>query len=176
MSRHVVLLRGVNVGGNSRVPMADLRGWLADAGSRDVETYVQSGNVLLAGPGTADDAAALCSRVLEDRLRLRIAALGRSRDQLAEVVALDPLAGVVTEPRTYLVTFLAEKPAAGLADRLVAAAAPEERVHIAGREIYTWHPFGAGRSKLWAFLAGKGVGTVATARNWRTVNALLERA
>jgi uncharacterized protein (DUF1697 family) len=55
-------------------------------------------------------------------------------------------------------------------------AAPDERVLADGRELYAWHPDGVARSKLWAKLAGTGLGVKATARNWTTVTALLEMA
>jgi uncharacterized protein (DUF1697 family) len=51
-----------------------------------------------------------------------------------------------------------------------------EQVVAIGREIYAWHPKTVARSKLWAKLAGKGLGVTATARNWATVEALLELA
>jgi uncharacterized protein (DUF1697 family) len=60
--------------------------------------------------------------------------------------------------------------------KLEEAAAPTERVVAEGREIYAWHPEGVARSKLWAMLAGKGLGVTATARNWTTVTKLLELA
>ena len=60
--------------------------------------------------------------------------------------------------------------------KLEDAAAPEERFVHAGSEIYAWHPEGVARSKLWALLAGRGLGVTATARNWTTVTKLLELA
>jgi len=56
------------------------------------------------------------------------------------------------------------------------AAAPDEHVVVAGREVYAWHPAGVARSKLWSKLAGQGLGVTATSRNWTTVEALLELA
>jgi len=53
MGRYVALLRGINVGGQHIVPMADLRACLTDAGYGDVQTYIQSGNVLLTVPRAA---------------------------------------------------------------------------------------------------------------------------
>jgi uncharacterized protein (DUF1697 family) len=60
--------------------------------------------------------------------------------------------------------------------KLEEIAAPSERVVLAGREIYAWHPDGIGRSRLWTLLAGRGLGVTATARNWTTVTKLLELA
>ena len=60
--------------------------------------------------------------------------------------------------------------------KLEALAVGDERFTAIGREFYTWHPDGVARSKLWAALAGKGLGVTATARNWTTVTTLLEMA
>jgi uncharacterized protein (DUF1697 family) len=74
------------------------------------------------------------------------------------------------------VSFLDRKPAAAVLRKLEAAAAPSEQFAAFGREIYAWHPAGVARSKLWALLAGRGLGVTATARNWTTVTKLLELA
>src|ERR1041385_5987366 len=83
---------------------------------------------------------------------------------------------VAKDPKRYQVSFLEKKPSAELVRKLEEAAAPTERVVADGREIYAWHPEGVARSKLWAMLAGKGLGVTATARNWTTVTKLLELA
>ncbi len=60
--------------------------------------------------------------------------------------------------------------------RLQELAHESERIAVHGREVYAWHPDGVARSKLWNALAGKDLGVTATARNWTTVNRLLEMA
>jgi uncharacterized protein (DUF1697 family) len=60
--------------------------------------------------------------------------------------------------------------------RLEKAAVDDERVVAHGHELYTWHPAGVARSKMWTAIAGTGLGVTATARNWRTVTTLLEMA
>ena len=100
----------------------------------------------------------------------------RTHDQLAQVVALDPLGDVADEPKRYQVTFLSAPVADEVLERLTAAAGAQERVVAHGHELYTWHPEGVARSKLWAAIAGKGLGVTGTARNWRTVTTLLEMA
>jgi uncharacterized protein (DUF1697 family) len=60
--------------------------------------------------------------------------------------------------------------------RLAELAAAPERLVAVGRELYSWHPEGVGRSKLWGRIAGAGLGVTATARNWTTVTTLLGMA
>jgi uncharacterized protein (DUF1697 family) len=176
MGRHIVLLRGINLGPRNRIAMPQLRALLGDAGFEDVATYVQSGNVVVSSPASADEVARECERLIAEQLGLEIAVVTRTRDDLARVVAHNPLGDVAVNPKRYQVTFLAAELAADAADRLAAAAVEPERLVVSGREVYAWHPEGVARSKLWAALAGRGLGVTATARNWTTVSSLLALA
>ena len=115
-------------------------------------------------------------RVIKERFGLEIAVVVRTRTELAKVVERDPLGKVATNPKRYQVSFLVEKPAREVVRKLESVAAASEQLAVSGREIYAWHPAGVARSKLWAALAGKGLGVTATARNWTTVTKLLELA
>ena len=176
MARHVVLLRGINIGSRNRVSMPKLREVLEGAGFGDVKTYLQSGNVVLSTPKKADAVRRECERLIERELGLDIDVVVRSRAELAKVVERDPLGKVAKNPKRYQVSFLAGRPPAGLKGKLEAAAVESERFVIHGREVYAWHPDGVARSKLWALLAGKQLGVTATSRNWTTVTKLLELA
>lgn len=176
MARHIVLLRGVNVGGNNRVPMGELREALAEAGFDDVRTLLASGNVVLSSDKGADAVARACEATIADRFGLKIAVLTRSRAQVAAVVRRDPLGDVASDPRRYVVTFLAAKLGAGRAERLASLTTESERLVVSAREVYSWHPEGAGRSKLAAALGAPALGVIATARNWATVGKLLALA
>jgi uncharacterized protein (DUF1697 family) len=153
-----------------------LRSALEGAGFEDVATYVQSGNVVLSSSDSAEKVARAVERLIRKEFGLEIRVVARTRAQLAAVVKRDPLRKVAKNPKRYQVSFLEEKPSAALVRKLEEVAAPAERVVAHGREIYAWHPEGVARSKLWAALAGKGLGVTATARNWTTVTKLLELA
>jgi uncharacterized protein (DUF1697 family) len=176
MSRHIVLLRGINLGAAHRVPMKELRERLEAAGYREVSTLLQSGNVVLAA---ADEPATL-ERELAAQLGgwfgFEIPVVARSRDEMAAVVARDPFAGRPLDPKLYQVSFLSAEPdPARLRALEDAVEAPEELVP-GGREIYTWHPNGIARSALAKQISAKKLGVEVTARNWRTVTALLDLA
>lgn len=174
--RQIVLLRGINLGPRNRIAMPELRKLLEAAGFDDVRTYVQSGNIVLSTRRKPDGTATACEKVIASELGLDIPAVVRTRDELAEVVRRNPLADVADNPKRYQVSFLDAKPDPQVIEKLTAAAAGGERVEAIGREIYAWHPDGIARSKMWAALAGKGLGMRATARNWTTVTTLLEMA
>jgi uncharacterized protein (DUF1697 family) len=156
--------------------MPKLREALEGAGFEDVRTYLQSGNVVLSSRAPAAKVASTCERVIEAELGVKISVVVRTRTDLARIVERNPLAKLATNPKRYQVSFLEKKPTAALVRKLEEVAAPTEYVVAAGREIYAWHPEGVARSKLWAALAGKGLGVTATARNWTTVTKLLELA
>ena len=174
MARHVVLLRGINLPRHKRISMPELRAVLEEAGFGDVQTYVQSGNVVLSSRAAPRTVARNVERAIEDRFGLDVDVVVRTRDELADVVARDPFGKKASDPKRFQVTFLAGEPDAGVLAKLEAAAAGGEAA--SGREIYTWHPNGVGRSKLAALLAGPRLGVTATARNWTTVTTLLALA
>jgi uncharacterized protein (DUF1697 family) len=176
MARLIVLLRGINIGPRNRISMPELREALEDAGYEDIQTYVQSGNVALTSTAAAKKVAQDCERLIADRFKLEIAVVTRTRAELAKVVERNPLARVAKDPKRYQVSFLDAKPTAKIVRELEEVATADEKVVSIGREIYAWHPAGVARSKLWAKLAGKGLGMTATARNWTTVMKLLELA
>ena len=176
MTRQVGLLRGINVGARNRVAMAQLRELMEALGYTGVETLLQSGNVVFGSKEPAATSERRIAKRLHDETGLDIKVLVRTRAELAAVVKRNPLGKVATEPKRYQVSFLEKKLPAKTLKELEAVAAPSERVAAHGRELYAWHPAGVARSKLWAKLAGKGLGVTATARNWTTVEALLELA
>jgi uncharacterized protein (DUF1697 family) len=174
--RQIVLLRGINLGARNRIAMPELRRVLSDAGYDHVRTYVQSGNVVLSSDEAPDELARECERVIEEAFGLDIDVVVRTRNELAKVVRRNPLGDVATNPKRYQVSFLSEKLDRAKLQELEALAVDSERFVAIGRELYAWHPEGVARSKLWARLAGKGLGVTATARNWTTVTSLLALA
>jgi uncharacterized protein (DUF1697 family) len=175
MPAYVALLRGINVGGNRMIKMADLRDVFAAAGAQDVATYIQSGNVVFTHPARSE-------RTLAAELEKRIAAAAgfpvpvvlRTAGQLARVIEDSPFRGADADH--LHVAFLAA-PAAN-APAFDARAFAPERYAAVGRELYLYLPEGMGRSKLAAAVLArpKAIGAAATARNWRTVLQLNELA
>lgn len=173
MERYALLLRGINVGRGNSLPMADLRAMLEALGATEVATYIQSGNAVLTATRGPDELAAAVEAALERRMGRPIATTLRTRAQLAEIVAGNPFADVATTLKFLCVTFLSEPPGAAALARLEDAEFGDERWELAGREIYSWHPRGQGRSPLAEAIAKLPVAGTATTRNWNTVLKLL---
>jgi uncharacterized protein (DUF1697 family) len=175
-ARRIVLLRGINLGPRNRLAMPRLREQLEAAGFEGVSTYLQSGNVVLSSDAAPARLARSVARLLAERFELDVAVIVRTRDELAQVVERNPLRDVAVDPKRYQVSFLEREPDAEVVRALEQQATAGERVAALGRELYAWHPAGIARSKLWAKLAGPGLGVPATARNWSTVTSLLALA
>jgi uncharacterized protein (DUF1697 family) len=156
--------------------MPALRDALAGADFDNPRTYLQSGNVVLSSGLSAAKLADECSRLIKKEFGLDIDVVVRTRNQLAKVVKLDPLGDVAVNPKRYQVSFLDGKLSRETVQKLEGVALESEHFVVSGREVYAWHPAGVARSKLWALLAGRGLGVTATARNWTTVTKLLELA
>ncbi|MEU5837630.1 DUF1697 domain-containing protein [Streptomyces diacarni] len=172
MTRYAALLRGVNVGGHNKVPMAELRTVMAELGWGDVRTYLQSGNAVF----TADeeDPRPVLERAVAERFGVEVPALVRTGEELRAVAAACPLPVAELDPAKLLVLFIEEEPAADHFAALDADAfAPEEYRHV-GRAVYCHFPHGMGRSKLVPALEGVRPRLTMTGRNWRTVQRLIE--
>ena len=172
MARQIVLLRGINLGSTRRVSMPKLRDVLEDAGFGDVQTYVQSGNVVLTTNKPPKQTARAVEKLIQQHFRIDVPVVARTKGEVAAVVKANPLEGAAKDPKRYQVTFFEEAPDSKLIRKLDELATPDERLAHSGREIYAWHPAGVARSKLWNEIArAKG-----TSRNWTTVTKLLELA
>jgi uncharacterized protein (DUF1697 family) len=187
MASHVALLRGINVGGRNKVPMADLREVVTSLGHTGVTTYIQSGNVLFsaADTDTAKVAAALESAIGE-RFGIWASVVVLSRDQLAEVLAGNPYPDE-PNPKLVHVVFLNAEPPEDLLARIAAAESAaaakgsRDTVRVVGRALFVHTPDGYGNSDLAqavfriisAPAKQKKQDLAATARNWATSTKLL---
>lgn len=169
---HIVLLRGINVGGKARIAMPALRELAQQIGFTDVATYVQSGNLVLDSPLEPAAVADAIGFALQQATGLDIGIVTRTAAEWRKVIAANPFPEAAADGKTLHVTFLSEP--AGAVD-VDSAAFATEAFQVVGREVYMFLPGGIGRSKLAAALeraASRDV--VATTRNWNTVLALGE--
>ncbi len=177
LTRQVALLRGINVGGHKRVPMPDLRALAEELGHEEVATHVQSGNLVSTVPDRPEaEAVRELEEAIAERFGFAVPVVLRTRDELAAVVAANPLADVATEPKRHHVLFLADAVDPGRLEALAAADHAPDVVVAEGRELHLWTPDGIRDSKLARKLTDARLGTTVTARNWRTVEALLALA
>lgn len=168
MSAKVALLRGVNVSGANRLPMAEFRSTLSGLGLARVQTYIQSGNAVFDSDFAATDLETMIRTAIADRFGFAPDTFVLSGDQMAQALTDHPFAGV--EGNRVHVCFLRETPAPD-AEALRALALPGESWHIGPCRFTLATPGGFGTSKLAARLP-QLLPAPMTARNLRTVAAL----
>jgi uncharacterized protein (DUF1697 family) len=172
---HVALLRGINMGGRKRLPMKDLAHLFADAGAREVRTYIQSGNVVFrAAPGAAGALAAAVEKGMADRFGFTAPVVLRTAEELAAVVADNPFPAAGADPKALHVLFLAHPPDPERAAGLDPDRSPPDAFALGAREVYLYLPNGVARTRLSNDWFDRRLGTRSTGRNWRTVLTLLE--
>ena len=175
MTRYAALLRGINVGGNNKVAMADLRALLDGLGYTDVRTHLNSGNAIFTSSDAKPDAlAAAIEKAIASELGLTIKVVVRSGPELRRVIDHNPLADVATDPSKHLVTFLSAPLDAAKLATVDPADFEPDLFRVVDREIYMWFPDGMGDAKLGRLAWDKRFGVVATGRNWNTVLKLAE--
>jgi uncharacterized protein (DUF1697 family) len=169
------LLRGINVGGKNKLPMAALVEMFTEAGCTGVRTYIQSGNVVFAAaPAATMRLAETLSERIAKRFTLRVPVVLRTAGELSAVASGNPFLKSGTDPATLHVAFLADKPDRKHIAALDPNRSPGDAFEVRGREVYLHLPNGAARSKLTNAYFDSKLATISTARNWRTVMKLVE--
>ncbi len=174
MTTFVALLRSVNVGGRNKVPMADLRALAQSLGFGEVATYVQSGNLVLAGSGSAAGVGATLEEAVAGQLGVSVRVLVRTKAQLAQVVDRFPFPEPDATPTLHHVAFFDAVPDPAAVHALVGEAERRgsDRIEVAGSEAFLYCPEGYADSTLTNAVLERRLGVTATTRNWRTVSAL----
>ena len=185
MRTHVALLRGINVGGTNKVPMADLRELMTSLGYTNVATYIQSGNVVFTsqdGRDSQDADIAKLAEVLDEKVAERFSVPGHvivvSRDDLARVIADNPYPDE-PNPKALHAVFRRTDLTTDDLDRVEQARQRaggkgcQDEVTIVGRTLFLHTLDGLGRSELAAQLSRTSSMKTGTARNWATVIKLM---
>jgi uncharacterized protein (DUF1697 family) len=173
---YIALLRGVNVGGKNALPMKELVAVLEDLGSRNVKTYIQSGNAVF--ESKEKDASRLSKKIkveIKQRRGFEPHVLLLEVEDFEKVIKKNPFPEVKTDPRALHAGFLASAPENPNLKTLESLKRDSERFHLIDKVFYLHAPEGVGRSKL-AANAEKLLGVPMTDRNWRTVCEIWEMA
>jgi len=180
MTRYVALLRGINVGGRSAVPMAGLRALLGELRLRDVRTHRGSGNALFASELPEAALEEMLARALEARFGFAIPVLVRSAAEIEAVVEGLPFAqeqiaraqAAAGAAESLYVAFLSAPPDEALRARFDAKKQPGEEIAVSGRALYLLLEHSVRDCKLFAGM--NRLDPRATVRNWNTVRKLSE--
>jgi uncharacterized protein (DUF1697 family) len=169
---YVALLRGINVGGKTKVAMAALRDVCVSVGCEDVVTYIQSGNVVLKSKLAADKLRSSLEATIAAEFGFSPAVMIRTAKEMAAVVDRNPYRDA--DEKSIHVGFLHAAPDASTKKCLAAIDCAPEEVKVIGRDLYLHLPNGMGRAALPVQLERCLRPTPVTVRNWRTVTKLVD--
>lgn len=173
--KYVALLRGINVGGKNKLPMKDLSELFVAAGCTDIETYIQSGNVVFAAKASVfKELPTTISAAILERFGYTVPVVLRSSAEMTAIAAANPFLSTATDEKQLHVYFLAEAPDATRVDALDPLRSTPDKFAVVGRDIYLFLPNGMGRTKLTNAYFDAKLSTVCTARNWKTVCRLAD--
>jgi uncharacterized protein (DUF1697 family) len=177
MTRYLAFLRGINVGGHRKIVMANLRAAVAALGCTEVESFIQSGNVIF----TSDhnDAAVLEHR-LEDQIRqvfgFDVPAMVRTAEEVVAVVGAEPFGTAADHPEaTVYIGFLQQPASVDGSAILRGYQGPIDTVHVAGRHVYWLRRRDLGESVVTLDRVEKALATAATFRNQVTLRKLVAK-
>ncbi|MFI0509999.1 DUF1697 domain-containing protein [Streptomyces sp. WSLK1-5] len=174
---YAALLRGINVGGSRKVPMADLRALMEDLGHDGVRSYLQSGQaVFTAGHGDEESLAAELTAAIEQRFGFAVDVIIRDHAYLRAVADDCPFPAAELEAKQLHVTYFSAPVGEDRFAEIDRAAYLPEDFRLGDRALYLYAPNGLGRSKLAEHLSKPRLnkGVIATSRNWNTVVKLVE--
>ncbi|MFB7426210.1 DUF1697 domain-containing protein [Streptomyces hydrogenans] len=178
MTTYALLLRGINVSGHRKVPMAELRALLEELGHGDVRTYLQSGNAVFTTDDDApeDTLAAAIEDAIERRFGFRCDCLVRDGAYLAAVAGACPFPAAELEGKQLHAVYYSAPVTPDRFAAVDAEAHHPESFALGDRVLYLYTPDGLGRSRLAEAVLRPSLnkGVVATARNWNTVRRLVE--
>ena len=176
MKTYITLLRGINVSGQNRIRMPELKRLYESLNLANVVTYIQSGNVIF---DCAENDPALPAKAIEVALEqsfgLSVQVLLRDKEQLQQIIDNNPYVNQRKEdPEKLHVTFLAEAPEEVALSNLSAPPSIIDEFQVANKEVYLFCPNGYGKTKLSNSFFERKLDVAATTRNWKTVNTLYE--
>jgi uncharacterized protein (DUF1697 family) len=177
MQNYIAILRGINVSGQKKILMEDLRDLLKEMKLQDAKTYIQSGNIVFKSEGklSNEKLAAKIESGIKKKFGFDVPVIVRSEAEWKKAMASNPfLKDKKANPERMYITFLSAAPEKKLADDLRSFSSQPDQFHIAGSEIFLHCPVSYGETKLSNNFFEKKLKVKATTRNWKTVNALLE--
>jgi len=177
MKKFISLLRGINVSGQKIIKMSELKLLFEDLDFWDVETYIQSGNVIFSSKEkSSEKLEAKISSTIKNKFRFDVPIIVITPEEIEYVLKNNPFIKRKKDADKLCVTFLSKAPSDENVERLAATNYSPEEYFIEGKHIYLFVPNGFGKAKLNNNLFENKLKVVGTSRNWKTVKALSELA
>lgn len=178
MKTYVSILRGINVSGHRLIKMDSLRQLLTNLGFQNLQTYIQSGNIVFkfkkSGPKQLET---IISKAISDKFAFDVPVIVKELEVFKQIVSNNPyLTNQTKDPAHLHVTFLSDKPDQECFDNLKAGHNQADEFQLVDKEIYLYCPNGYGNTKLTNSFFENKLNVSATTRNWKTTIELLKMA
>lgn len=179
MTTYISILRGINVSGQKKILMADLKALYENLGFSEVVTYIQSGNVVFKSVEKEEDKilAEKIKQSIQQKYNFEVPVIIRSIEEVTHVIESNPfLAQPGIDPEKLHVTFLEDTPLGSSLDNIQTYNYPPDVLVISGREVFLHCPVNYGETKFSNKFLESKLKVSATTRNWKTINKLHEIA
>jgi uncharacterized protein (DUF1697 family) len=173
--RYIALLRGINVGGNTMIKMAELKTVFEKCGFKNVVTYINSGNLAFDVAKSAAVETKLITKIetaIEKSFGKQIPVMVREQTAITDIITKNPFEGQFESHKEMHVLFMKDEMPAEKQKQLLDQQTPDERFAVNGREIYCHLKLGVAESLLGKGFIDKKLKVPITGRNWRTVEKL----
>ncbi len=177
MPIYISMLRGINVSGQKKIKMKELHALYVSLGFKNVHTYIQSGNVVF--ESEEENVTTVAEKIehkISETYGFQVAAFLRSPDDMQRVLENNPFLTENVDTKALYVTFLSGKPDPGSLKNLETVNDEPDEFSVRDREVYVYCPGGYGKTKLSNTFFEKKLSVLATTRNWKTVNTLVDMA
>lgn len=176
MKKYVVFLRGINVGGNAAINMAALKTALTDNGYGNVETYLNSGNVIVGTDSDKRETEESIEQIIEKYFKQKIAVFAASQDDLEYIVNNNPFDPVAEPDNSKRMVVLFMEPIADATPMTVYKDEKEDAdYYLMSNLLYIYYKVGAGRAKITNPTIKQLLKQTSTSRNWNTITKMLEK-
>lgn len=175
---YIALLRGINVSGQKKIKMTDLKNILLELEFENIQTYIQSGNIVFKYSRTSlKDLETQIENKIFEHYNFKVPTMVKNPSDLEHILHNNPFLNDPNKDQSRLyVTFLAEIPSRAHTEKLKSFDYRPEEYIIDGKTIYFYSPHGYGRAKMNNNFFENQLKVAATTRNWKTINKLVELA
>lgn len=179
MEKYISLIRGINVTGHRIIKMTELKQLYEDLGFQEVQTYIQSGNVIfkLDGESSCMELSSRIEKAIFEKFGYNVSVIIRTPEELAKVLNINPYCNADgTFKDNIYITFLEDYPTVENLEKIRPLSFHPDRFTILGKEVFIDCASGYGTTKLSNTFFENKLNVRATTRNWKTAVKLLEMA
>lgn len=172
MKPFLSILRGINVSGQKKIQMAELKTLYEELKFKNITTYIQSGNVVFKNK-SANGLSEMIEQKIFEKYNFNVPVIIRRVDEMQNIINNNPfLKEKEIDISKLHVVYLAENPIQGNIDKIKELNFEPDKFYISGKEVYVYCPNGYGSTKLANNFFENKLKVNATTRNWRTTNEL----